>query len=153
VPFLLESFQFHKVDLILRKREGKKTEYKEIQVKYGRLYECGPKWEQKHFDHTSWKFMRPEEFSNFDNLYIAYVLSPESGYKGDIFIFPVKDFNLLLQQAIPSKTAKGLQHRVYFSHCIHDDRWYMRKQAKFEELTEESVVDITQYRRAFDLLD
>jgi hypothetical protein len=33
-----------KVDLILRQRVGSSISYVEVQVKYGRLYDCTPKW-------------------------------------------------------------------------------------------------------------
>ena len=35
-----------KVDFILRRRVADKVTYREVQVKYGKLYDCGPKWEQ-----------------------------------------------------------------------------------------------------------
>src|SRR3989339_1274818 len=83
-----------KVDLLLRKRDNQKIQYIEVQVKYGRLYQCGPKWQKDKFDFTSWKFFKLDEFHNLhNNLFVAYVFSYPTGYKGDIFIFPAKEFH------------------------------------------------------------
>lgn len=143
-----------KIDLILRKREGDKVDYKEIQVKYGRLYEEGSKWQTDMFDYNSWKFMKSGEFSDYEDLYIAYVLSPTTGYQGDIFIFPAKDFNDLIEQTDVQKTAKGDSHKILFSRARHDGHWYLRKRAsKFTEFNEDSVIPIQRYRRAFHLLN
>ena len=45
-----------KVDLILRSRNSEIAIYREIQVKYGKLYQVGQKWELPLFDITSWRF-------------------------------------------------------------------------------------------------
>ena len=37
-----------KVDLILRKIQGNQIKYIEVQVKFGRLYQCGQKWEKEN---------------------------------------------------------------------------------------------------------
>src|SRR5437763_5134552 len=52
-----------KVDLILRRRSqtGQRL-YREIQVKFGKLYPVGQAWEQEHFDFTSWRFFKENEF-------------------------------------------------------------------------------------------
>src|ERR1017187_10808916 len=52
-----------KVDLILRRRIGGQIVYREIQVKFGKLYPVGSAWEREHFDFTSWRFFKEEEFS------------------------------------------------------------------------------------------
>ena len=63
-----------KVDLRLRKRTGDKIEYLEVQVKFGRLYPVGSRWEKSLFDVTSWRFFRLDEFKNSPkHLFIAYV--------------------------------------------------------------------------------
>ena len=38
-----------KVDFVLRKRRANRVVYREVQVKYGKLYDCGLKWEQPMF--------------------------------------------------------------------------------------------------------
>jgi len=139
-----------KVDLILRKRVGKNIKYIEVQVKYGRLYECKPKWQTDKFDHTSWKFFKINEFQNAqENLFIAYVLGHPDGYKGDIFIFPVKDFHKLINSAISSNTKKGKQTKVYIAHSIKNNRWYLWKKWGFAKIDETNTIDVTQYRRNF----
>ncbi|QTH44009.1 hypothetical protein J4772_06280 [Cohnella sp. LGH] len=140
-----------KVDLILRKRIENKTVFKEIQVKFGKLHIAATEFEQKFFDFTSWKITNPNEFDNYidnDNLFIVYVLSKPNQYEGDIFIFPVKEFSILLKQAIPSKEKV----KLYISHSINEDKWYIRKLSKFKALDDTSVVDVTQYRRNFNIL-
>ncbi|AFM14066.1 hypothetical protein [Turneriella parva] len=142
-----------KIDLILRRRQGQQVQYIEVQVKYGTLFNCGSKWEQLNFDLTSWRFFSLEEFSRpvSKDLFLAYVLSHPSGYKGDIFIFPVKVFQKLILASTRVQTKKGPKARMNISHCILDDRWYLRKQNGFTELTKETVLDVTKYRRNFGL--
>lgn len=139
-----------KVDLILRKRTGERISYIEVQVKYGKLYKCGSKWEQKLFDYTSWRFFKPDEFKNaHNNLYVAYVMSRDSGYTGDMFIFPAAEFNNLIKQGISRNTKKGQQFMICIAHSKTDDRWYLRKQSNFVELNNSNTVDVTKYRRDF----
>jgi hypothetical protein len=38
-----------KIDLILRRRKQMLVEYREIQVKFGKLYTCINRWELRHF--------------------------------------------------------------------------------------------------------
>ena len=140
-----------KVDLILRKREGKKIGYIEVQVKYGKLYKCDAKWEKKIFDYTTWRFFKPDEFkSAHNNLYVAYVTSPDSGYKGDMFIFPANEFNNLIKQGISRNTKKGQQFMVCIAHSMADDRWYLRKKANFTDINDSNTIDVTNYRRNFN---
>jgi hypothetical protein len=84
-----------KVDLILRRRRGAKIEYREIQVKFGKLYPCTRAWKKPLFFSTSWRFFSEKNLTDLTErgaLYVAYVLSPDDGFKGDIFIFPVQIF-------------------------------------------------------------
>ena len=88
-----------KVDFILRKREDQEVIYREVQVKYGKLYDCTLKWEQPLFDLSSWRFFKEQEFmasANRKDFFLAYILAHDSGYKGDIFVFPIKVFDDLL---------------------------------------------------------
>lgn len=141
-----------KVDLILRQRIGSSISYVEVQVKYGRLYDCTPKWQQQHFDHTSWKFFRPSDFANsHENFFVAYVLAHPSGYKSDIFIFPGRIFNELINKAIPSVTKSGLQYRVYIAHGHTDNKWYLWTAPKFDTLPG-NTIDVTEYRRNISAL-
>src|SRR5436190_18303731 len=106
-----------KVDLILRRRAatGERV-YREIQVKFGKLNPVGSAWEREHFDFTSWRFFREDEFKDqirLKDFFIAYVLSRDPmpdkpAYQGDIFIFPVRDFAEIVRSGIPSKGQRKL---------------------------------------------
>jgi hypothetical protein len=141
-----------KVDLILRRRQDQRIIYREIQVKYGKLYDM--KGGKAHlFDRTSWRFFNPDEFVksyNRPDFFIAYVLAHDTGYSQDIFIFPPKVFGELIGQAILSVQKR----KVYISRSRHDNaRWFLRKLGSFSEICDESCVEVTQYRRAFNLLE
>lgn len=142
-----------KVDLILRKKDGKKPVYHEVQVKYGRLHECKPgPWQSKLFDVTSWRFFNPAEFKNCpDTLFAAYVLVPPGGYyRGDIFVFPVRKFEKLIESAIRCNSKKGPRMTVCFSRSIQDkDQWYLRCLSKFDKIGDESTIDVSPFRRNF----
>jgi len=142
-----------KVDLIVRKRIEEEIIYKEIQVKYGKLYDCGPKWERELFDVTSWRFFKENEFSDFSHrtdFFFMYVLAHDDGYEKDSFIFPAKDFHDLIQSAIPSKDKR----KVYISRSIKNkQKWYLRAQSRFDEITPDTCIDVSRYRRNFDLLN
>ncbi|RJP43643.1 hypothetical protein C4587_02795 [Candidatus Parcubacteria bacterium] len=140
-----------KVDLILRRKEGKKTKYAEIQVKFGTLYPVGERWAKENFDYTSWRFFNPDEFKESHNLFIAYVLARREGYKGDIFIFSSEIFHKLINSSRTSNTKRGKRAKMYIAHCIHDDKWYLWKGWKFNEINNETTVDVSKYRRNFDL--
>ncbi len=146
-----------KVDLILRRRLKGKIVYREIQVKFGKLYPVGPAWEQEHFDFTSWRFFKEEEFASHldqQDFFIAYVLSrdPDAdkpAYQGDIFIFPVRKFVEVIHQAIPSKG----QRKVYLSRLKgEEERWVLRKATRFAKITDDACLDVTEYRRNFKAL-
>lgn len=143
-----------KVDLILRTRNGNNIKYIEVQVKYGRLYKCGVKWQQEHFDYTSWRFFKLNEFNELinNNLYIAYVLAHPEGYKGDIFIFSAQKFNELINQAIISNTKKGKMAKICIAHCKHNDKWYMWRKLNFKTINETNSIEVTKYRRNFEFI-
>ncbi len=146
-----------KIDLILRKRKnGKEVQYREIQVKYGKLFMCGVKWEKDLFDITSWKFFKKDEFKGYEdneNLYLIYVLSKEEGYLGDIFVFPMKVFSNILSQSIVSHTKKGEKRKLYISRS--GDQWYARKNeiTSRKIISNDTCINVTEYRRNFKILD
>ena len=79
-----------KIDLILRRRR--------VQVKYGKLYRCTRPWELPLFSHSSWRFFAEKNLTDMTDrggLYLAYVLAPDDGFKGDMFIFPIATFATL----------------------------------------------------------
>jgi hypothetical protein len=144
-----------KVDILLRKKINGKINYFEVQVKYGRLYRVSVKWEKNIFDLTSWRFFKLDDFKYSDkNLFLTYVMAePETGYKGDIFIFPIRVFHLLIQSALRRNTKKGPKACMYIAHSPKDNHWYLWKKTGFIELNDESIVDVTKYRRAFHLIN
>lgn len=138
-----------KVDLILRRSVDGRSEYREVQVKFGKLYEVGPMWERALFDVTSWRFFKENEFavcSNQKDFFVAYVLAHDAGYRGDIFIFPIKEFIAAIACGIPSKG----QRKVYISRLRADpDRWVLRRASRFDAVTPASCLDVSKYRRNF----
>jgi hypothetical protein len=141
-----------KVDLILRRNAGGKRVYREVQVKFGKLYPVGPAWERALFDFTSWRFFKEDEFGGHlerKDFFIAYVLARDIGYRGDIFIFPVRAFAEIIRHSIPSKG----QRKVYISRLRGvPERWVLRRANRFTTVTDETCLDVSKYRRNFDLL-
>jgi hypothetical protein len=141
-----------KVDFILRSQTGTEIKYREVQVKYGKLYDCGSAWERALFDVTSWRFFRADEFREYamrKDFFLTYVLAHSSGYKGDIFIFPIREFHHLLQKAAIS----GDKRKVYISRSIDNPhKWFFRIQNRFNEISADTCIDVTGYRRNFSLL-
>ena len=140
-----------KVDLILRKTTDRGVVYREVQVKFGKLYRVGTAWERRLFDVTSWRFFKEGEFEGVKSkLHIAYVMSEDDGYRGDFFIFPVREFASIIRAA----PMAGGKRRVFISRCRDDSkRWVLRRKAKFERVTDETCLDVSAYRRNFGLLD
>jgi hypothetical protein len=143
-----------KVDLVLRRRRGSLVKYRDIQVKYGKLYETGSKWEKRLFNTTSWRFFGVKELDDlksFNKLYLAYVLSRDDRYQGDIFIFPIQKFIYAVRQSV--KTGED-RFKLYMSKGLCDkNRWYVRRQGrKFEQLDGLSVFDISEHYRNFACL-
>src|SRR4051812_4010966 len=141
-----------KIDLILRKTVDGSRVYREVQVKYGKLYQVGSAWERALFDVTSWRFFKEDEFGTHvgqKDFFVAYVLAAEAGYRGDIFIFPGSVFNHLIGCGISSKGKR----KIYISHLLAGpDRWVLRRVNRFESVTEETCLDVSQYRRNFGAL-
>jgi hypothetical protein len=140
-----------KVDLILRKITKTGVLYREVQVKFGKLYRVGTVWERRLFDVTSRRFFKEGEFEGISSsLHIAYVMSEDDGYRGDFFIFPVREF----AQIVRAAPMVGGKRRVYISRRKGDSkRWVLRRKAKFDRLTDETCLDVSEYRRNFGLLD
>jgi hypothetical protein len=142
-----------KVDLLLRRVVAGQPIYREVQVKFGKLYRVGPVWERKLFDVTSWRFFKEGEFEDAsEHLYIAYVLSEDDEYRGDFFVFPAREFAAIIRAA-PIVGSKR-RHRVYISRCLDDpDRWVLRRQSKFDVVNDDTCLDVTHYRRNFAILE
>ncbi|MDE2013786.1 MAG: hypothetical protein KGJ75_12745, partial [Alphaproteobacteria bacterium] len=130
------------------------TQYREVQVKFGKLYECTRGWEKPLFSYSSWCFFTEKNLSDLTQhrgLYLAYVLSPDDRFKGDMFIFPINEFVEIVRAS--DKMGNG-SYRVYISRSVDDpSRWYVRRQPKFTDLTEDTVIDVTSYYRNFRCLE
>ena len=141
-----------KVDVVLRRNVAGRRIYREVQVKYGKLYEVGPAWEKALFDFTSWRFFKESEFEDYldhKDFFVAYVLAGDIGYRGDIFIFPVQDFVRVIRCGIPSKGER----KVYLSRLIgQPERWVLRRQKRFGVVDNETCLDVSHFRRNFDVL-
>ncbi len=141
-----------KVDLILRRKVKGKKIYREVQVKYGKLYEVRPAWERQLFDVTSWRFFKEDEFIAYVNdadFFIAYVLAADIGYRGDIFIFPIREFLEIIRCGIPSKG----QRKVYISRLKdQENRWVLRRVGGFSVVDDSTCLDVSKYRRNFSAL-
>jgi hypothetical protein len=142
-----------KVDLILRRRRANQVQYREIQVKFGKLFTCKVKWELPLFSVTSWRFFTEEDLSSLTDrtgLFLAYVLAPDDGFKGDMFIFPINAFAETVRRS--DKLTNG-RYRVFISRTHGDPaRWYMRRTSSFKELNEDTVIDVTSFYRNFACL-
>ena len=142
-----------KVDVVLRRRQSGSGSvlYREIQVKFGKLYDVGSAWERELFDVTSWRFFKEAEFDrqiDQRNFFVAYVLSRDKDYRDDIFIFPVRDFAEIIRCGIPSKDH---QRKVYISRSRTESaRWFLRRKNRFATVAE--CLEVTQYRRNFGAL-
>ena len=139
-----------KVDLILRKVISLRKVYREVQVKYGKLFELDSGWQSKLSDLSSWRFFKDDEFTPFlgdDSFLVAYVLAAKIGYRGDIFIFPVRDFVDLIRAGV----ASGGARKVYLSRVRGDDqRWVLRRTHRaFPVVNDDTCIDVSKYRRNF----
>lgn len=145
-----------KVDFILRRNLKTGPIYREVQVKFGKLYEVKSRWERDLFDVTSWRFFKEDEFEKTgSHLFVAYVLSRDDRYDGDFFIFPIREFESIIHAApVVGKEKDKEKHRVYISHCLGGgNRWVLRKETSFHEITNETCLDVTKYHRNFGILE
>jgi hypothetical protein len=141
-----------KVDLILRRTRTNLPEYREVQVRFGKVYRVGPAWERRLFDVTSWRFFGDNDFAKaLPGLFIAYILSEDDEYRGDLFLFPIETFVEIVRSAPLVGSGK---RRLYISRGLSEPRrWYLRRESKFHEINDRTCLDVTQYRRNFALLD
>jgi hypothetical protein len=147
-----------KVDIILRRRTPQALpEYREVQVRFGRLLDVVRPWEQALFDVSSSRSFNDGDLDNaLPHLFVAYVLSRQAtsgqgnNYKGDFFLFPMRRFREILRQA----PLLADRRNVTISRSVDGERWFVRRaRGEFDRLTPETVIDITEHRRAFHLLD
>ncbi len=143
-----------KIDLILRRRTSSTVEYREVQVKIGKLYPMKAKWERKLFSITSWRFFSEtylDELSRHAGLFVSYVLAEDDGFKGDLFNFRVKHFVDCIRR---SHRARKENYKVLISRS-HDasPRWYMWSGERFDDIHQAAVIDVTDSYRNFSVLD
>jgi len=143
-----------KIDLILRRRIENAVIYREVQVKFGKLYPCETGWSQSLFTCTSWRFFSEKNIAALakrTDIFLAYVLSPDGGFKGDMFLFPVLEFVDCVKCAVKLGNES---YRVFISQSRSDPkRWYLRRKSKFSALTDDNVLDVTDYYRNFRCLN
>jgi hypothetical protein len=147
-----------RVDFILRRRIAPTPPvYREVQVRFSRLHDVTKPWEQALFDVTASRSFVDGEFDDaLPHLFVVYVLSRQSErgqshYKGDLFIFPVRTFVEILRKA--PLIANG-RRQVYLSRSTDGERWFLRRARNaFDRITPDTALDLTEYRRAFQLLD
>ena len=142
-----------KVDLILRRKDSGHRIYREVQVKFGKLFEVKSAWERALFDWTSWRFFKDHEFAgevDRKDFFIAYVLAPDIGYQKDIFIFPVREF---VESIRCAPSSKG-QWRVVISRLRGEpERWFLRRTTKrFAAVADGTCIELSNYRRNFGVL-
>ena len=142
-----------KVDMILRRRHQDRPIYREVQVKYSKLFQLTSGKESVHFDCTAWRFFGEDEFDAFldhSDFYIVLILAADAGYAGDIFIFPIRDFVRLIRLAIPS----GGKRKVIICRSRHDpSKWYLRRIYRVAKITSDSTADVSSFRRNFTVLN
>ncbi len=142
-----------KVDLILRRRLPGRIVHREVQVKFGKLFECKLAWEKPLFSCTSFRFFSEKNLDDMTNqkgLFLAYVLSRDGGFKGDMLIFPIDDFAEIVRMAYKS----GGKYKLYISRKLGDEnRWFVRCQPRFNVIDDETTIDVTRYYRNFRCLE
>ena len=146
-----------KVDLILRRNRKNATEYREIQVKYRRLWagDDQSKWEAKLFSATAWYIADLDAFaSHRQGLFVMFIFAyPDRRIERDVLIFPSRDFHEIIRRA-PLHKKTGDTRSLYISKSSGDSRWYVRlTRRKFAEIDATNCEDVTNYRNNFANLD
>jgi hypothetical protein len=143
-----------KVDLILRRRSSNEIAYREVQVKFGKLYKCVQPWEMQLFSFSSWRFFTEKNLDDLTSqrgLFLAYVLSQDEKYEGDMFIFPIADFARIVRMS--DRLSNG-NYRVYISRALGDKpNWFMRRRPKFDVINDETTIDVTSYNHNYSCLE
>lgn len=144
-----------KVDLILRRKRGDDIDYREIQVKYRRLYHFSrTRWAGKLFSLGAWYAPDPDEFvAHRHGLFVMFIFGhPDRSLDKDVLIFPSCDLHRIIQQA-PLHKKGGAQKSVYLWRSS-EGRWYvLLTRKKFLQIDANTCVDVTKYRNNFAVLD
>lgn len=145
-----------KIDLILRRNRGNQPEYREVQVKYRRLWtgEEQTPWESKLFSATAWYTANMDEFgAHRPGFFVMFIFGyPDRRIDRDVLIFPSRDLHGIIQQS-PKHKKTGEKRALYISKSLVDGRWYVRlSRNKFPQIDTATCVDVTRYVGAYGLL-
>lgn len=146
-----------KVDLILRRNRKNAPEYREIQVKYRRLYEPDKpsRWDSKLFSSTAWYTADKDEFaSHRPGFFVMFIFGyPNRQIEKDVLIFPSRDLHEIIQHS-PLHKKNGDTKVLYISKSCADSRWFVRlTRKKFDQIDANTGEDVTKYRNNFAILD
>ena len=143
-----------KVDLILRRSQKNKTEYREIQIKYRRLFENNrDRWDGRLFSATAWYNADKDEFkAHRPGFFILFVFGyPDRRLEKDVLIFPSKEFHEIIQKSPPIK--EGDKRVVYISKAKNNHGWYTwLSRKKFSAISPQTCQDVSRFLNNFDLL-
>lgn len=123
-------------------------------MKSGRTYRELSKWQRALFELTTWSTFKNGDFEDADDsLYVAYVVSDVDvdEYRGDIFIFPAREFGTIVAAAPQTRDGRRQVHIAR----LRDDanRWVLwRQRTTFDSVTDETCLDVSRYRRNFAIL-
>lgn len=146
-----------KVDLILRRTRKNKTEYREIQVKYRRLFEHGPEstqWDGKLFSAIAWYNTDVDEFAaHRPGFFIMFVFGyPDKRIEKDVLLFPSEDFHEIIKKSPPIKD--GSKRVLYISKAKNGQGWYIwLNRRKFTQIDSRTCQDVSKYLNNFESLD
>ena len=146
-----------KVDLIARRNVGNTPVYREIQVKYRRLYEpANPSgWEAKLFDVTAWYTADEDEFiAHRQGLFIMFLFFyPDRRPENDVLLFPSGDLHAMIKRA-PQHKKGSKTKSLYISRSCVDSRWYVRlTRQKFAQIDASNCIDVSKYQNNFVILE
>jgi len=141
-----------KVDLILRRSQKNKTEYREIQVKYRRLYEHNnERWDGKLFSATAWYNADKDEFSTHrPGFFILFVFGyPDRRIEKDVLLIPSREFHEIIQKSPPIK--EGDKRVVYISKAKNKNEWYTwLTRKKFSSICSSTCQNVSKYLNNFN---
>lgn len=146
-----------KVDLILRRSRNNQPEYREIQVKYRRLYTPSKpsRWDAKLFSGIAWYTADIDEFAaHRPSLFIMFIFGyPDRQIERDILLFPSRAFHEIIQQS-PRHKKESDKRALFISKAKADGRWYvMLARKKFLQIDNLSCISVNQYVNNFAVLD
>lgn len=144
-----------KVDLILRRTQKSKTEYREIQVKYRRLFEHDQdRWEGKLFSATAWYNVDIDEFKGHrPGFLILFVFGyQDRRIEKDVLLFPSIEFHEIIKKSPPFKRAE--KRVLYISKARVGTGWYIwLARKKFNQINPNTCQDVSMYLNNFALLE